>query len=90
MVFVDGDIVVRQAAVRLASRMRQARSRDWLAFLVVASLSLVFVTIPALGVQTFLLLLWLVELAFWLAGRVVGRGKDRTRQELPPLQVKTA
>lgn len=78
------------AAVRLASRMRGARPKDWVAFLVAAPLSMAFVAVPALVVQAFLLLFWVVELGFWLVGRVTGRGTDGGEQELPPLQVRTA
>jgi hypothetical protein len=70
--------------------MRGARPKDWVAFLVAAPLSLLFVAVPALVVQAFLVLFWLVELAFWLVGRITGRGRDRGEQEVPPLQVRTA
>jgi hypothetical protein len=74
------------AAVRLASRMRGATVKEWLAFLVVAPLSLLFVAVPALVVQAYLVLFWIVELAFWLVQRSAGKGKPPA----PRLQVRTA
>jgi hypothetical protein len=74
------------AGVRLASRMSHADVKQWLAFLVVAPLSLAFVAVPALVVQVFLLLFWVIELAFWLVHRAV----SKQRPPAPRLQVRTA
>jgi hypothetical protein len=74
------------AAVRLASGMRGATAKEWLAFAVVAPLSLAFVAVPAVVVQAYLVLFWLVELAFWSAQRLAGKGKPPA----PRLQVRTA
>jgi len=65
------------AAVRTASGMRGAAARDWIAYLLVAPLSLAFVAVPAIVVQTWLLLFWLVELLFWLGQGAAGRERIR-------------
>jgi hypothetical protein len=65
------------AAVRTASAMRGATAKDWLAYLLVAPLSLAFVAIPALVVQAWLVLFWVVELAFWLGARATGSQEER-------------
>lgn len=59
--------------VRAASKMSGAKPKDWLAFLLVAPVSLVFIAIPALVVQLWLLLFWVVELVVWAVARVTGR-----------------
>jgi hypothetical protein len=74
------------AAVRLASGMRGATAKEWLAFLLVAPLSLAFVAVPAVVVQAYLVLFWIVELAFWAAQRLAGKEKPPA----PRLQVRTA
>lgn len=61
------------AAVRLASGMRGATATDWLAFLLVTPLGLAFVAVPAVVVQVFLVLFWLVEATFWAVGRGIRR-----------------
>jgi hypothetical protein len=74
------------AAVRAFSLMRRADLKQWLGFLVIAPLSLVFIAIPALVVQAFLVLFWVVELIFWVLNRLFGHGKP----PVPRLQVRTA
>jgi hypothetical protein len=74
------------AGVRLASRMSNADLKQWLAFLVVAPLGLVFVAVPAVVVQVFLVLFWVIELAFWLVHRTF----SRQNPPAPRLQVRTA
>ncbi|MGY2063620.1 DUF1353 domain-containing protein, partial [Nocardia gipuzkoensis] len=39
-------------------------------FLLVLTLSVLFLAVPVLVVQMWLLLFWLVESAFWLGGRI--------------------
>jgi len=65
------------AAVRTASLMRGATPRDWLAYLLVAPISLAFVAVPALVVQVALLVFWLVELVAWLGLRATGGARPR-------------
>ena len=67
------------AGVRLASRMSNADVKQWLAFLVVAPLGLAFVAVPALVVQVFLILFWVIELAFWLVHRTFTKQKPPAR-----------
>ena len=67
------------AAVRLASGMSGATAREWLAFALVAPLSLAFVLVPAVTVQVFLVLFWLVELIVWAVTRGAGSGRSRPR-----------
>ena len=74
------------AAVRATSMMRGADKGQWFAFAVVAPPALLFVVVPAVVVQAFLILFWLVELISWLPGRALGR----TPQQMPTLQVRTA
>lgn len=65
------------AAVRTASLMRGATAKDWLAYLLVAPLSLAFVAVPALVVQVWLLMFWVVELLAWLGSRAAGADRPR-------------
>lgn len=74
------------AAVRAASLMKGADRGQWLAFLLVAPLGLLFVAIPASVVQVFLGLFWLIELVFWAVAKAFGR----TSEPVPSLQVKAA
>lgn len=74
------------AAVRAGSLMRGADRGQWLAFCVVAPPALVFVAIPAVVVQAFLVVFWFVELIFWLFEKALGR----TERPVPSLQVHTA
>lgn len=61
------------AAVRLASFMRGSRPGDWVALVLSAVAALVLVVLPALVVQVFLWVFWMVEALFWLAGKALGR-----------------
>ncbi|WP_336086915.1 DUF1353 domain-containing protein [Nocardia sp. SSK8] len=74
------------AAVRLGSHLRGASAVDVLRWLLIALPSLVFLALPVTVVTTFLLLFWLVELAFWALSRL---GK-RTTAPPPTPQMKTA
>jgi hypothetical protein len=74
------------AAVRAASAMRGADAGQWFAFIVVAVLGLTFVAIPAIVVQVFLILFWIIELSFWL----VAKALRQTDRPAPSLQVRTA
>jgi hypothetical protein len=62
-------------AVRLASLLRGSGPGDWLAIVLSTVAALVLVVGPAIVVQLFLWAFWLVEAPFWLAGKVVGRGR---------------
>ncbi|MEU2041725.1 hypothetical protein [Nocardia niwae] len=55
-------------------------------FVVVAVPSVFFLAVPVTVVTVFLLLFWLVELAFWAASRVT----QRTEAPPPDPQMKTA
>lgn len=72
------------AAVRTVSLMRGATARDWAAYLLVALLSLPFVVVPAVVIQVWLLVFWVVELAFWLGRRRAGGDEPR-----PPVPLRT-
>jgi len=74
------------AGVRLGSGMRGADAGQWFAFVIVAILGLLFVTVPALVVQVFLILFWAIELLFWLPAKLL----RRTDRPAPRPQVKTA
>ncbi|WP_069164414.1 DUF1353 domain-containing protein [Nocardia altamirensis] len=74
------------AAVRLASGLRGASIGDIAIWLVIAVPSVVFLAVPVIVVQTFLLLFWFVELAFWSASRLT----RRTTAPPPNPQLKTA
>ncbi|MFB7879068.1 MULTISPECIES: DUF1353 domain-containing protein [unclassified Nocardia] len=74
------------AAVRLGSHLRGATVGDVLRWLLIAVPSLVFLALPVTVVTTFLLLFWLVELAFWAASRLA----RRTTVPPPAPQMKTA
>ncbi|MGY4102195.1 DUF1353 domain-containing protein [Nocardia sp. R16R-3T] len=74
------------AAVRLGSRLRGATLGDIAQFLLVAIPSVLFLAIPAIVVQVFLWLFWLVELVFWAVARV----GQRTEAPPPQPQMKTA
>lgn len=65
------------AAVRAASGMAGATAGDWVRFGLVAPPAIVYLIIPGLVVQTWLLLFWLVELLAWLAERLVGKRGPR-------------
>ncbi len=58
------------AGVRAASRLAGATGWDVARFLLVLTLSVLFLAVPVLVVQVWLLLFWLVESAFWLGGRI--------------------
>ncbi|MFI5781468.1 DUF1353 domain-containing protein [Nocardia sp. NPDC051570] len=58
--------------VRAASRLAGATPLDVGRFLLVAALSVLFLAVPVVVVQLWLLLFWLVESAFWLGGRIAG------------------
>jgi len=73
------------AAVRAASRMRGADAGQWFGFLITAPLSILFVAVPAVTVQVFLVIFWLIELAFWTGQRALGR-----EPALPKLRARTA
>lgn len=60
------------AGVRTASRMSHATPREWLAYLLVAPISLVFLAVPAAVVQLWLILFWVLELLVWVGGRLAG------------------
>ncbi|MGW4329560.1 DUF1353 domain-containing protein [Nocardia sp. NPDC004573] len=74
------------AAVRAAHRLRGASAGDVARFVAVAVPSVFFMVVPVTVVTVFLLLFWLVELAFWAASRVA----QRTEAPPPDPQVKTA
>ncbi|MFJ2668581.1 DUF1353 domain-containing protein [Nocardia fluminea] len=74
------------AAVRLGSRLRGARAVDVLGWLLIAVPSVVFLAVPVLVVTAALLVFWIVELGFW----VVGRLAHRTVEPPPSPQMKTA
>ncbi|WP_280362695.1 DUF1353 domain-containing protein [Nocardia wallacei] len=61
------------AAVRLGSGLRGATAGDIAKFLLVAVPAVVFLVVPVVIVQLWLLLFWVVEAVFWTSGRVVGR-----------------
>lgn len=65
------------AAVRRIYGMRSAIKAEWLAFAVVVPLALLLVAVPALAVQVFLLLSWLVELLAWAVGGGYSGSGDR-------------
>lgn len=61
------------AAVRSASLMSGATPGEWAQFLLVAVLWVPFVAVPAVVVQVWLFAFWLIEGAFWVAGRCAGK-----------------
>lgn len=61
------------AAVRLASRLSDATAGELAMVLAITLVALPLVGPPAVVVQLFLLFAWLVEGAFWLGGRLLGR-----------------
>lgn len=70
------------AAVRAASGMAGASASEWLAFLLVAPPALLFVAVPAVTVQVFLVLFWVVELVAWALRRVRGRPSPPPRPDV--------
>ncbi|MBF6174235.1 DUF1353 domain-containing protein [Nocardia blacklockiae] len=60
------------AAVRLGSGLRGATAGEVGLFLLVAIPALVFLLVPAVVVQLWLVLFWVVEAVFWTASRVAG------------------
>ena len=74
------------AGVRLGSRMDGASVGEWLVFALVAVLAVAFVAVPALAVQVFLLIFWLIELLFW----VVDLGPGQVRAPRPKPQFRSA
>lgn len=65
------------AAVRAGSFMSGATALEWLQFLLVAMVMIPFVALPAVIVQVWLLVWWVVEAGFWLGGRLVRRPVNR-------------
>nr|WP_221333727.1 DUF1353 domain-containing protein [Nocardia transvalensis] len=61
------------AAVRLGSGLIGASGRDIALFLLVAVPAVVFLIVPVVVVQLWLLLFWVVEAVFWVCSRVAGR-----------------
>ncbi|BCK56962.1 DUF1353 domain-containing protein [Nocardia wallacei] len=61
------------AAVRLGSGLRGATVGDIAKFLLVAIPSVIFLVVPVVIVQLWLLLFWVVEAVFWTSSRVTGR-----------------
>ncbi|RDI49757.1 DUF1353 domain-containing protein [Nocardia mexicana] len=61
------------AAVRLGSRLSGASPGDIALFLLIAIPSTVFLVVPVVVVQLWLLLFWVVEALFWMFGRIAGR-----------------
>ncbi|WP_378739510.1 DUF1353 domain-containing protein [Nocardia brasiliensis] len=74
------------AGVRLASGLRGATVGALATWVLIAVPSMVFLAIPVIVVQVFLVLFWLVELAFWGAARLF----TRTAAPPPEPQMKTA
>ncbi|MFI9404001.1 DUF1353 domain-containing protein [Nocardia sp. NPDC052316] len=74
------------AAVRLASRLRGASFGAVVTWVLIAVPSVLFLAIPVIVVQVFLVLFWLVELVFWGLARVFAR----TATPPPQPQMKTA
>ncbi|MFR9753090.1 DUF1353 domain-containing protein [Nocardia sp. 004] len=74
------------AAVRAAHGLRGASIADIARFVLVAVPSVLFLAVPAVVVTVFLILFWMVELAFW-AGRRLAR---RTDAPPPDPQMNTA
>lgn len=64
-------------AVRLGSRMRGATALEWLQVAIVFVTMVPFVAVPAVVVQVWLILWWLIEAAFWVAGRLLRRPAQR-------------
>lgn len=63
-------------AVRLGSHMAGASPVEWGQFLLVLVTMVPFVAVPAVVVQVWLVLWWLVEALFWLAGRLFRRPSE--------------
>ncbi|MBF6330090.1 DUF1353 domain-containing protein [Nocardia transvalensis] len=61
------------AGVRSGSRLSGATPREVGLFLLVIALSTLFLAVPVLVVQLWLLLFWLVESAFWAVAWLAGR-----------------
>lgn len=74
------------AAVRLASGLSGASAGDVAAWVLIAVPSVVFLAVPAIVVQVYLVLFWLVELVCWGIARVF----TRTAAPPPEPQMKTA
>ncbi|MGV9821300.1 DUF1353 domain-containing protein [Nocardia xishanensis] len=74
------------AAVRLANRLAGANAREFALFLLVAVPSVLFLAIPVVVVTLSLWFFWVVELVFWVAGRLVAH----TAAPPPTPQMKTA
>jgi len=65
------------AAVRMARGMVGASPKEYVQFLLVLIPAVAFIAIPAVVVQAFLVLFYLVEMAFWGVGRLLGRQRAR-------------
>ncbi|KAA8884107.1 DUF1353 domain-containing protein [Nocardia colli] len=74
------------AAVRLASGLRGATPGALITWALIAVPSVVFLAIPAIVVQIFLVLFWLIELLSWGIARLF----TRTMTPPPQPQMKTA
>ncbi|MFD6158194.1 DUF1353 domain-containing protein [Nocardia sp. NPDC060256] len=74
------------AAVRLASGLTGASFGDVATWILIAVPSVVFLAIPAVVVQVFLVLFWLIELVFWGINRLF----TDTATPPPQPQMKTA
>ncbi|WP_067545795.1 DUF1353 domain-containing protein [Nocardia crassostreae] len=72
------------AAVRIASRLAGIKPGEFLLFLMIAVLSVLFLTIPVLVILLALLVFWFVELAFWACSRMT----QRTERPAPGPELK--
>lgn len=69
------------AAVRAASLLSGATPKEVAQFVLVAVPAVIYLAIPAVVVQVWLVLFWLIELAVWVAERTFTR-KDPPRPDL--------
>lgn len=70
------------AAVRLTSGLAGADAAEVARFLAVAVPSVLFLVVPAVMLQAWLVLFWLVELAVWAVRRLLGRREPRPGMEM--------
>lgn len=75
------------AAVRAASAMSGARGVDWLWFLLITIPSVLFIAIPAIIVQLWLVVFWLVEWAWWGLARNARKKEDGPRPPVFPQRI---
>lgn len=70
------------AAVRLSSGLEGADAAEAARVAVVAVPSVLFLALPAIVLQVWLVLFWLVELAVWGVRRLLGRREPRPTMEM--------